>query len=61
MTHWISILLPSKQVLNEYKALIMKMAIDSANVQIAKANYESLCDPKTLLGLACTIPLLEVA
>jgi len=60
MTHWISILLPSKQVLNEYKAFIMKMVVDSANVQIAKANYESLCDAETLLGLACTIPLLEV-
>jgi hypothetical protein len=38
----------------------MKMAVDSANVQITKANYESLCDMETLLGLACTIPLLEV-
>ncbi len=60
MTCWISILLPSKHVLNEYKALIMKMAIDSAGVRITKTNYESLCDVETLLGLACTIPLLEV-
>jgi hypothetical protein len=38
----------------------MKMAIDSAGVRITKTNYESLCDVETLLGLACTIPLLEV-
>jgi hypothetical protein len=38
----------------------MKMAIDSVGVRITKANYESLCDAKTLLGLACTIPFLEV-
>jgi hypothetical protein len=31
------------------------MAIDSANVQITKANYELLCDVETLLGLACVI------
>jgi hypothetical protein len=61
MTRWISILLPSKQVLNEYKAFIMKMAVDIAGVRIVKTNYESLCYVEMLLGLACTIPLLEVA
>ncbi len=51
---------PSKQFLNEYKGLVVKMVIDNVNVQITKANYEFLCDAKTLLGLACVIPLLEV-
>jgi hypothetical protein len=51
---------PSKRILNGYKAFIVKMAIDSVNVQITKANYELLCDVEMLLGLACVIPLLEV-
>jgi hypothetical protein len=59
-THWISILSPSKHILNEYEAFVVKMAIDSASGQITEANYELLCDVETLLGLACVIPLLEV-
>lgn len=35
------------------------MAIDSTTIDIAEANYELLCDPHTLLGLACVLPLLE--
>jgi hypothetical protein len=36
------------------------MAIDSTTiVDIAKANYELLCDPHIFLGLACVLPLLE--
>ncbi len=51
---------PSKRVLQEYKPLIMKMVEDSTIVVIAKVNYEILCDAKTLLDLACVLPLLEV-
>jgi hypothetical protein len=51
---------PSKKILNEYKAFVVKMAIDSVSVQITKVNYELLCDVETLLGLAYVIPLLEV-
>lgn len=42
---------PSKRVLNEYKALVVKMVVDSASVQIVKAKYELLCDVEMLLGL----------
>jgi hypothetical protein len=35
------------------------MAIDSIAIDIAKANYELLCDLETLLGLTCVLPLLE--
>jgi hypothetical protein len=51
LTRWISMLSPSKRVLNEYKDLVMKMVVDSANVQIVKAKYELLCDVEMLLGL----------
>jgi hypothetical protein len=51
---------PSKRIWNEYKAFVVKMAIDNASVQITKTNYELLCDAETLLGLACVIPFLEV-
>jgi hypothetical protein len=51
---------PSQRILNEHKALVVKMVIDNVNVQITKANYELLCDVKMLLGLACVIPLLEM-
>jgi hypothetical protein len=50
----------SKRILNEYKALVVKMGINSVNVQITKANYELLCDAETLLGFAYVIPLLKV-
>jgi hypothetical protein len=29
-------------------------------INIAKINYELLCDVKTLLGFACVFPLLEI-
>jgi hypothetical protein len=46
-------LLPSKWVLDEYKALVVKMAVGSESVQIVKTKYELLCDVETLLGFAC--------
>jgi hypothetical protein len=59
-THWISMLSPSKCVLNEYKPLIVKMAKDNSTINIAKPKYELLCDVEMFLGLACVLPLLEV-
>lgn len=53
LTCWIYMLSRSKRVLNEYKALVVKMTIDSASVQIVKAKYELLCDVEMLLGFAC--------
>jgi hypothetical protein len=50
---------PSWCVLNEYKPLIVKMAEDSSTIDIAKPNYELLCDVEMFLGLACVLPLLE--
>jgi hypothetical protein len=50
----------SKRIFNEYKTLVVKLVEDSVNVDIAKTNYEFLCDPKTLLSLFCIIPLLEL-
>jgi hypothetical protein len=51
---------PSKQVLNEYKILDVKMATNNIAINITKVNYELLCDAKMLLGLACITPLIEL-
>ncbi len=59
-TCWISMFSLSKRIFNEYKTLVVKLVEDSVNVDIAKTNYEFLCDPKTLLSLFCIIPLLEL-
>jgi len=37
---------PSKKVLNEYKALVIKMVEDSVIIDSTKTNYELLCDLK---------------
>jgi hypothetical protein len=51
---------PSKRVLNEYKVLVVEMAKDNVTIDTAKTNYELMCDPKTLMGFSCIIPLLEL-
>jgi hypothetical protein len=51
---------PSKSIFSEYKALVVKMVEDNVSVDITKTNCELMCDPKTLLGLSCIIPLLEL-
>jgi len=51
---------PSKRVLSEYKALVVKMVEDNVIVDTTKINYELMCDLETLLGLSCIIPLLEL-
>jgi hypothetical protein len=53
-------LLPSKRVFSEYKVLVVKMVKDSVIVDTIKTNYELLCDLEMLLGLSCSIPLLEL-
>jgi hypothetical protein len=50
----------SKHVLQAYKPLIMKMVENFTIITIAKVNYELLCDAKTLFGLACVLPLMEM-
>ncbi len=59
-TCWVSMLSPSKWVLNEYKTLDVKMATNSVAINITKVNHELLCDVEMLLGLACIIPLLKL-
>jgi hypothetical protein len=49
---------PSKNLLHEYKTLILK--VDSGSVEIAKINREFLCNAKTLQGLSCVLPILEL-
>lgn len=35
-----------------FKAMVVKMVIDSPTIDIAKKDYELLCDVEALLGLA---------
>ncbi len=51
---------PSKRVLSEYKALVVKMVEDNVIVDTTKINYELMCDLETLLSFSCIIPLLEL-
>jgi hypothetical protein len=52
--------LPSKKILSEYKALVVKLVKNSVSVDITKTNCELMCDLETLLGFSCIIPLLEL-
>jgi hypothetical protein len=36
------------------------MVEDNIIIDTTKTNYELLCDPETLLGFYCIIPLLEL-
>lgn len=36
----------SKRILTNYSAMVVKMTQDSANIEIAKNNYELLCDAR---------------
>jgi hypothetical protein len=50
---------PTKIVMEKYRTLLVKMALDSPTNQQIKLNYENLCDLQVLLGLVCIMPLLE--
>jgi hypothetical protein len=58
--HWISMLLPSKRVLSEYKLLIVKMAENSSTIDNTRTNYKLLCNVEIFLGIPSVLPLLEV-
>jgi hypothetical protein len=45
--------------MSEYKALVLKMHMDSSSLATAKANLNLLCEIELLLGLACILPMLE--
>jgi hypothetical protein len=59
-TQWMSMLSPSKRMLNEYQMLVVKMVEDNVSIVIVKTNHELLYDVETLLGLAFVLPLLEL-
>jgi hypothetical protein len=43
-----------------FKAMVVKMVINSPTIDIAKKKYELLCDMEAFLGLAYVLPLLEL-
>jgi len=53
-------LAPSKQMLGEYKTLVVKMTDFVASNEAANTNYELLCDVETVMGLTYVLPMLEV-
>jgi hypothetical protein len=56
---WISMFLPSKCILSEYKLLIVKMVENSSTINITITNYETLYDVEMFLGTISVLPLLE--
>lgn len=56
---WILMLAPTKCVLLEYKALMVKIINDNVGTTIAKNNYESLCNYHIILGLICVLHVME--
>jgi hypothetical protein len=56
---WISMLLPAKIILSEYKALVLKMHQDSTTISQVAHNLYLMCDLEVILGLSCLMPMLE--
>jgi hypothetical protein len=56
---WISILASFKQMVKEYKTLMVKMNDDVVSNEVINNNYELLYDVETILGLTCVLPMLE--
>jgi len=56
---WISIVVPSKVVLEEFMTLLVKMAQDSTTNKFLAVNYELLCDVDTIMGFIYMILMLE--
>ncbi len=50
-TKWISMVAPSKVVLDEVKTILVKMAQDAIANEFAITNYEELCELKLFWGL----------
>ncbi len=59
-THWISMLSPFKWVLQKYRPLLLKMALDSPTIQAFAFNLECITNFETLLNLVCIVPLLNI-
>lgn len=58
-TCWISMLLPTKRVMSEYRALVLKMHWDVDTITQVAHNLELLCDLQVMLSLSCIMPMLE--
>jgi hypothetical protein len=57
---WINMLSLLKHVMFKYKSLIMKMHLDSSKTKAAQNNLVLLGDPELILGLPCSLFMLEV-
>lgn len=58
-TRWISTLFPTKTILSEYWALVLKMHKDVGIVNQVVYNLELFCDLEVMFGLSHIVPLLE--
>jgi hypothetical protein len=52
-------LLPTKRVLPEYHALVLKMHRDVDTITQVAHNLKLLCDLEVVLALSCIMPMLE--
>jgi hypothetical protein len=52
-------LLPTKWVLSEYHALVLKMHRDVDIIMQVAHNWELLCNLEVMMGLSCIIPMFE--
>jgi len=57
--YWISMFSPLKQLLGEYKSLVVKMYIDAPKNKTIQKNLDFLCDLELVLGPPCILPMLE--
>jgi hypothetical protein len=53
-------LAPTKCVLLEYKALMVKIINDNVGTTTTKNNYKSLCNYHIILGLIWMLPMIEI-
>jgi hypothetical protein len=59
-SRWINILVPTKQVMEEFHTLMLKTRFDTPIKVKIVVNLKHLVDVKVLLGLSCVFSLLEV-
>jgi hypothetical protein len=57
---WISMLTLFKQMVKEYKTLVVKMSDDVVSNAVVNTNFELLCDVETIMGLTCVLLKLEI-
>ncbi len=51
---------PLKQLLTEYKSLVVKMYMDAPKANYVSDNLDFLYDLELVMGLPCILPMLEV-